>query len=749
MHTHLPNHLIAPQRGLHNRLIGLLAALFLILATTYAVIIPPFEGFDALAHYGYVTYLRGHRQLPPLDRPTGAISYELIAHPPLYYALAALSGVGSPLDKTMALAAQSSNVYHTKVLSQRLSVTLPDQTLAALWPVWAARAVSMLGGLLALLGTWLLARTCFPAMPSLALAAAAVVGFNPQFLFAAANITNDALSAATNVFTVWLAARNVLYPQKAHTWFWVGVLAGLAALTKYSGPLLALPLLILMIYYWRKVGWRATGQAIGYALIGALLTGGWYYGRNLWNWGEVVPLTQMAQALPTLLRPEPFTIARTLEFIPWLIAAYWGVFVSVIASPAYLATTQSFMLVGGLGLLIWPWRARLRGYPHDRLVVLMALGWFGIFALSVLNWTRTVDFGEQGRLLLAASPALALLLIVGWQAWLPVRWHTWLHAAIVIFSLGLALSQIDPLYTAYHMPPAVEPPLTPDRMINAQFEAGMQLVGVDLPDGAAIRPGQPLPLTLYFSTPRIIDGFYTLFIHLADQQDRLLFQFDGVPAQGRHPTRQWLPGAIFADTYQIMLKTDQPLADGLVTLSLGFYRYDDKMARQPLLDAQGIVAGDRVVLAPVRVHAAAMPPTLAVGEPLARWANGIQLQTGQVVKDAADLPTAVQVAWTATQVVQTDYTVFVQMLSQDGQLLAQIDQRPQAGQFPTSTWQPGDVIEDVYTFDPSAASGADQWDQIIIGFYDATQQRLSLQTANAAENPDFFVLVRKDSPVHE
>ena len=99
--------------------------------------------------------------------------------------------------------------------------------------------------------------------------------------------------------------------------------------------------------------------------------------------------------------------------------------------------------------------------------------------------------------------------------------------------------------------------------------------------------------------------------------------------------------------------------------------------------------------------------------------------------------------------VQTDYTVFVQMLSQDGQLLAQIDQRPQAGQFPTSTWQPGDVIEDVYTFDPSAASGADQWDQIIIGFYDATQQRLSLQTANAAENPDFFVLVRKDSPVHE
>jgi len=748
MPTQLPNHPITQSHSWHTRLIALLAGLFLILVITYATIIPPFEGFDALAHYGYITYLRGQRQLPPLDRPTGAISYELIAHPPLYYALAALAGSGSPLDETMALAGQSSNVYHTKVLSKRLSITLPDQTLAALWPMWAARTVSMLGGLLALLGTWLLVRTCFPQQPSLALAVAAVVGFNPQFLFAAANITNDALSAAANVFTIWLTARNVFYPQRARAWFWVGVLAGLAALTKYSGPLLALPLLVLLIYYWRRVGWRATGQAIGYALIGALLTGGWYYGRNLWYWGEVVPLTQMAHALPTLLRPEPFTIARTLEFIPWLLAAYWGVFVSVIASPAYLATTRLFMLIGGLGLLIWLWRARRHSVRKERLVLVMALGWFGIFALSVLNWTRTVDFGEQGRLLLAASPALALLLIVGWQAWLPARWHVWLHGVIVLFSLGLALSQIYPLYTAYRMPPTLEPPLAPDRMINAQFEAGMQLLGVDLPSGAAIRPGQPLPITLYFSAPHRIDGFYTLFIHLADAQDRLLFQFDGVPAQGRHPTRQWRPGAIFADTYLLTLDTEQPVAAGLATLSLGFYRYDDKTARQPLLDAQGAPIGDRVVLAPVRVHVIDTATAAPLAEPLARWANGIQLQTVRVDKDAANLPTAVHVGWAATQVVQTDYTVFVQMLDAEGQLLAQLDQRPQAGQFPTSTWQPGDVIEDVYTFDPAAVRSAAQWDQIIIGFYDQ-QQRLPLQATSANAGADFFVLMRKDSPVHE
>src|SRR5436305_928895 len=65
--------------------IVLLACGFVALVITYAVLIPPFEGFDALAHYGYITYLRGHRQLPLLDQPTANISYELVAQPPLYY----------------------------------------------------------------------------------------------------------------------------------------------------------------------------------------------------------------------------------------------------------------------------------------------------------------------------------------------------------------------------------------------------------------------------------------------------------------------------------------------------------------------------------------------------------------------------------------------------------------------------------------------------------------------------------------
>ena len=719
----------------------LLAGLFIAIAIVYVALIPPFEGFDALAHYRYITHLRQTHRLPMLDQQTSAISYEAVAQPPLYYTLAALASLGAPLDQTIDLAAKSSNPYHDKVLSQRLTVTLPERTWAAVWPVWIARGVSILGGLLAVLGTWLLTRTLFPHAPTLAIATTSIVGFNPQFLFAATNITTDAWSAATNVFTMWAAARSLYQAKTARSWFWVGVCAGLAALAKYSAFLLAFPLLIFLIQYVREAGWRNALRALGFAILGALLTGGAYYARNLWNWGEIVPMKQMAIALPSLYRPHPFTIAKTLEYVPWLIASYWGVFVSIIAPAAYLETTRAFMWIGAIGLLPWLWRTRNAARP-DRLIAVTMLLWFALFALSVLNWTRTVDYGEQGRLMLAASPALALLLALGWQSWLPARWQPGLHLLIALFFVGLALSQIKTLYAGYHLPLSLVQPPQPDRTFNAQFESGMQLLGVDLPKGAAVRPGKPLPITLYFSTPRVIDGFYTLFIHLADEHDRLLYQFDGVPAQGRHPTRQWLPGKVFADTYAIVVK--DPKADGLATLSLGFYQYDDKRKRQAVVDAQGNPVGDRVVLAQVRVHKTA-EPTVLNPKPLARWTNGIQLAAATVTRDAANRPVGVQVQWQATQVIQQNYTVFVQLLDANGKLLAQIDQQPQQGQFPTSTWQPGDLLADEYQFAqlPPAQTGA-QWGQLIIGLYDQAQKRLAVQ-AEGQPAADFFVLLRKDA----
>jgi hypothetical protein len=54
--------------------------------------------------------------------------------------------------------------------------------------------------------------------------------------------------------------------------------------------------------------------------------------------------------------------------------------------------------------------------------------------------------------------------------------------------------------------------------------------------------------------------------------------------------------------------------------------------------------------------------------------------------------------WRATneQLLSNDYTVFVHLLDQSGQLIAQHDGEPAAGRRPTRTWQEGDLIIDTH-----------------------------------------------------
>ena len=82
-------------------------------------------------------------------------------------------------------------------------------------PVRAATVVSLIGALLAVWATWRLARAVAPASMSYAVAAASVVAFNPQFLFMAVTVTNDAWAAGTVAMTVALAAEAALGEPRA------------------------------------------------------------------------------------------------------------------------------------------------------------------------------------------------------------------------------------------------------------------------------------------------------------------------------------------------------------------------------------------------------------------------------------------------------------------------------------------------------------------------------------------------------
>jgi len=733
--------------------------LFVILSLTYNTVIPLFEGFDEAAYYSYITYLHTERSLPDLDHETAAYSYELIAQPPLYPLLAAVETAPFSMRNAHDFAWNSRNIYHGS-LSKRQSITLPNRSWTDTMPVRIARLVSMLGGLITVWASWLLARILYPESLTTAIAVVSVVGFNPQFLFMSATVTNDAWSAGTIALSVAIAA-HFWWPKEqaveqpvAHSasmWFVVGLCAGCAVLTKYSGFLLALPMSILLIVYARRNGiWQAL-QAIGYAILGAMLIAGGWYLRNLWLWGELIPMTQMSTVLPTLLRPEPYSLARTLAHIPWLIASYWGVFVSIIGPGWYLESTQWFMGIGCVGLVIHLLRSvNLRkcqetefsgksSVSNPLLFLTMALVWCSGAALSVLYWTRTIDYGEQGRLLHIAAPGFALLWVVGWQALLPQKWHRGLHCLIILFMLGLGISQIFTLQDAYEMPASITK-TDFDRPIQAQFAGGMQLLGIDLPDGAAAIPGDTLPLILYFSTDQVIEQDYTLFLHLADEKEQLLFQFDGVPAQGQHVTRQWMPSKTFADQYALTIS--EQTASRFATLSLGFYEYEEPSKRQPVVDQNGTPIGDRVVLGKIRLLDSDHLPSQVISETdvtkIAVWQPGIQLLNANVEQDQQGIPQQIQLTWRAWEHLHKDYTLFMQILDPHGQLMAQIDQQPIT---PTSTWLQGDIIQQQHHF--TIDDTTTNWHQVIVGWYGRDGQRLLIQDESDESIQDHWVLLQR------
>jgi uncharacterized membrane protein len=80
----------------------------------------------------------------------------------------------------------------------------------------------------------------------------------------------------------------------------------------------------------------------------------------------------------------------------------------------------------------------------------------------------------------------------------------------------------------------------------------------------------------------------------------------------------------------------------------------------------------------------------------ASFNEGIRLQSyalPQVTLKSGDvLP--VTLYWTADELVQDRYKVFLHLVGQNGELMAQRDSEPVGGMFPTDTWQPGEIIAD-------------------------------------------------------
>lgn len=554
---------------------------YLLLATAYSLVNPIYEAPDETYHYAYVRYLLDERALPPLTGTPGqTFVHQEETQPPLYYALGALLVAGVPVEPGpfyefnphawIGAATREGNV--NVLVHGHSDEDFPYRGHAL--AVHLLRLYSVLLGLGTVLGVYAVARRVTTS-EGVAIVAAALVAFLPQFLFISGAVNNDNAVTFLGTLGLWLALSFWRRPTLASALV-LGLVMGLAALAKLGGLTLA-PLVALIgaLAAWRARSLRPAAHA---AVAGAVmaLVAGWWYARNLLLTGDPFAFNRHFAYMG--LRPSGFGPLDLLPELEGLRLSFWGLF----GWHNVWADDRAYLLLDGMTLLFIAggvrWLARRQPLRVDWGALGLVCVYLGLVLVAFLRWTL-ITWGTQGRLLFPALAALAVFAALGLASWVGehglVRAGAAVAAALFVLSGWVLGHDIAPAYQR----PA---PVTEAELIAgaspayAEYGERIALVGYRL-GRQRLAPGEKTELILYWKALAAVEQNYSVFVHVADDPTLRVAQSDTYPCRGNYPTRYWRPGEIVADSHILTIWPDT--APGTYRVFVGLY---DKQTGQRL-----------------------------------------------------------------------------------------------------------------------------------------------------------------------
>jgi len=337
--------------------------------------------------------------------------------------------------------------------------------------------------------------------------------------------------------------------------------------------------------------------------------------------------------------------------------------------------TWSVDVVSGQGRLAFHtyafpgWRARVDG----RITPVEAVPGLGYLAVTVPAGRHQVSLGlsrTPTRLAAEIIAGMAAIVSILLLLWGPVMWSRlawWVGGvALVMLLLGVLVRlapvspPMDPATVSmdFHRDPY--PHANPD---GITFGDQARLRGYAL-SAQEVERGQTLEVTLTW------DGIPThaqVVVALASPVDAIFGHPDLLAADARSASR--------TTRHKLAIPPDAP--------------------RGVYLPKVEVVEGERslgaVYLRPVRVRRPATPPS--GGPAIARFGGRIALIRADARRvDRRTLE--VNLTWQALDRVPLNYATSVRLLDPTGRRVAQRDAQPRYGFFPTSAWEPGEMITD-------------------------------------------------------
>lgn len=731
----------------------------MVLGVLFAVIVPPMEKLDEFIHWDYIRYLRQEGHLPD-QRDSYIQEFPGEFHqPPLYYVPGALLTSLIPLSDPPMRWEPVNHFGFAFVLT-----AIPDNpngvlhdpaNLAFPWrgdwlSLHILRFYSLVLGALALIPTFWLAWIIFED-EALALGVVGWIAFRPSVLSLNSTVSNDPLLLLMGTTVLALCALIIACGPTWRRAVWLGIFLGLTALTKFTWPATAVvvPLVFLLAPGFRKE-WKKYLAQLALASGIASLMISWWFIRNFILYGDPTGISLGPGAdrpdrpafLPIRSSPPTWEEAGRTAWTSF--RRYWAHY-GVVGMPdwvnvAFVALTV--LLIGGLLYLLLSRRFRLLiAQPRAAFLVLLVTALYvaqSVALFMVNEHGGQVRYVYAGFAAMAAVSQMGLLGLFDLGARLMKRqsqpsryWLAVIPAALLIPASVYGLFGV--LRPAYDLPRRVtDPALLADQYdhpADVHFGETITLIGFQI-EPRLVRPGETLFVTLCWESGGPLDEALPYAVHVVDEADNKIGERNTHPGLGMYATLYWEPGVAFCDRVRVPLRADAaPLQTYRVTLN---YFHEDTLEPVPAtLDngaVQNLVILGMIGMLPER-WPEADPPRYRVGD-------GLLLADPNLTHEGPNV--SVRLQWQALSDIPRDYTTFVHVIDSEGQLATQADVQPRGGQFPTSFWPEGAVVEDAITV-PVAGLAPGLY-HIRLGMYDSqTVERLPIQTMDGEPLPDSVI----------
>jgi 4-amino-4-deoxy-L-arabinose transferase-like glycosyltransferase len=552
----------------HRLAFPVLLCAFVVLALAYSVIVPLGEAPDEVPHFAYVQFLAQQHRLPANE---GAVLGESF-QPPLFYVTGALTTFWISQDNFQVIANPDfalDDPQAPNLLLHTRREALPNSGWPLAWHL--VRVLSIAMGAVTVWATWQLAHEIFPGQRWIALGAASFVAFLPEFLIIRAAVNNDNLNVMLSSLGVLQLVRMLRQPLRAREGALVGVILGLAVLTKLSGLVVWIFAAAIFLNLARqgRNNWRtvAASAALCFGIAFAILSPWMLYEQIQYSdplgWSNILSTTP--------IRSSPITLADAIAFERGLFTSFWGRFGGM------LQLSMSDLIYAGLGALVVLALLGWVGYARDALNHKLESSVRSLFVLTCLFWlillvahvrfSLSVLGTDQGRQLFPGLPLLAVFLVVGLGRILGRS------AAIVwgggLFTLSLAVALY--LNSIYSPPVLNTSSLTPLGGLLAPVNFGETIRMSDYHiEETKATPGSSITVGFYWQAINPPSENYWLLLQLVGKSGGVATK-EGVPSAGRVTTDWWQTGQSFFSYHRLIVPQD--LAPGRYTLQVGLHPF--------------------------------------------------------------------------------------------------------------------------------------------------------------------------------